>query len=159
VLVPAAFDSQILSDLISAVEQLNPENIDVNTKEFEPTFVEEKNNGKVLYYGGNINSILNELLKSDQMPENTTEEIDLKIKQIKIETEEKGKNILTNSEKKTTEEIEKQKALEIKQKEENKKIRAENKKLLEEAKKSNIKKHIADAEEIYRIKKALNKKK
>ena len=31
VLVPAAFDSQILSDLISAVEQLNPENIDVNT--------------------------------------------------------------------------------------------------------------------------------
>ena len=30
VLVPAAFDSQILSDLISAVEQLNPENIDVN---------------------------------------------------------------------------------------------------------------------------------
>jgi uncharacterized short protein YbdD (DUF466 family) len=134
-------------------------NIDVNTKEFEPSFVEEKNNGKILYYGGNINSILNELLKSDQMPENTTEEIDLKIKQIKIETEEKGKNILTNSEKKTTEEIEKQKALEIKQKEENKKIRAENKKLLEEAKKSNIKKHIADAEEIYRIKKALNKKK
>ena len=31
VLVPAAFDSQILSDLISVIEQLNSENIDVNT--------------------------------------------------------------------------------------------------------------------------------
>ena len=31
VLVPAAFDSQIISDLISVIEQLNSENIDVNT--------------------------------------------------------------------------------------------------------------------------------
>jgi hypothetical protein len=134
-------------------------NIDVNSKEFEPSFVEEKSNGKVLYYGGNINLMIDEILKSDEMPENTSEEIELKIKQIKIETEEKGKNILTDSEKKTREEIENKKALEIKQKEENKKIRTENKKLLEEAKKSNIQKHIADAEELYKIKKALNKKK
>ncbi|BAZ86902.1 NYN domain-containing protein [Dolichospermum compactum] len=36
VLVPAAFDSQILSDLISAIEQLNSENINVNANHLLP---------------------------------------------------------------------------------------------------------------------------
>jgi hypothetical protein len=65
--------------------------------------------------------------------------------------------LLTDSEKKTNEEIEQQKNNEIKQRDENKKIRAENIKLLAEAKKSNKNKYLADAEEIYKIKKALNK--
>ena len=39
VLVPAAFDSQIVSDLISSIEQLNPENIDVNSTPFTPATI------------------------------------------------------------------------------------------------------------------------
>jgi hypothetical protein len=137
-------------------------NINVNSKTFEPARVEENKNGKILYYGGNINtSLMNTLETSEILPENTSEEIKYKIKRVEENTNNLYKKSLYDGE------IKSKKDLEILTTEEEQnriiinKKRDENKKKMKEIEKLNQeiinKQNIEDEKKFREIRNALKR--